>query len=125
MKKTYAVSDLHGYFNLYEQIKNFIQPEDKVIFLGDATDRGPQSLELAKTIYADPQFTYLKGNHEDMLVKTALDFYDELSDRARSYEGVETEYNRLYTAQQSIDVKDGTDLFDINIIHKGTNYECC
>ena len=58
MKKTYAVSDLHGYFNLYEQIKNFIQPEDEVIFLGDATDRGPQSLELAKAIYADPQFTY-------------------------------------------------------------------
>ena len=76
MKKTYAVSDLHGYFNLYEQIKNFIQPEDKVIFLGDATDRGPQSLKLAKAIYADPQFTYLKGNHEDMLVKTALDFYN-------------------------------------------------
>lgn len=57
-------------------------------------------------------------------IKTALDYYEGLSERARTYEGVEAEYNRLYTAQQSIDVKDGTDLFDINIIHKGTNYEC-
>lgn len=39
----YALSDLHGYLDLYKQIKEFLKPEDKVYFLGDAGDRGPQS----------------------------------------------------------------------------------
>ena len=73
----YALSALHGYLDLYKQIKNFLQPEDKVYFLGDATDRGPQSWELAKAIYNDPQFIYLKGNHEDMLVKATLNYFGD------------------------------------------------
>ena len=66
----YAVSDLHGCLDLYKQIKDFIQPEDKVYMLGDCGDRGPQSWETIKVVYEDPQFIYLKGNHEDMLVKS-------------------------------------------------------
>ena len=63
----YACSDLHGYLDAYKQIKAFLKPEDKVYFLGDAGDRGPQSWETIKAVSTDPQFTYLKGNHEDML----------------------------------------------------------
>lgn len=66
--KTYAVADLHGCYNLYEKIKEYIQPEDMVYFLGDAIDRGPDSWKLMKTILGDPQFDYLMGNHEDMFV---------------------------------------------------------
>ena len=65
--KTYACSDLHGHKNLYDQIRQFIQPDDVVYFLGDAGDRGPQSWETIKAIASDPNFIYLKGNHEDML----------------------------------------------------------
>jgi len=65
----YAVSDLHGYYNLYEQICKFIKPEDKIVFLGDAGDRGPDGWKTIKAIYNNPQWIYLKGNHEDMLVK--------------------------------------------------------
>lgn len=64
---TYAVADLHGCMSLYKQIKEFLKPEDRVYFLGDANDRGPEPWELVKTIAKDPQFIYLKGNHEDML----------------------------------------------------------
>ena len=32
---TYACSDLHGMYDLYAQIKNFIKPEDTVILPGD------------------------------------------------------------------------------------------
>ena len=81
----YALSDLHGYLDLYKQIKEFLKPEDKVYFLGDATDRGPQPWELAKTIYNDPQFIYLKGNHEDMLVKAALHYYGDEWDSEDNY----------------------------------------
>jgi len=71
---TYACSDLHGRKDLYLKIKEFLTPDDIVYFLGDAGDRGPDGWELITLIYNDPQFIYLKGNHEDMLVKAMMDF---------------------------------------------------
>lgn len=70
----YACADLHGRYDLYEKIKAFIKPDDTVFFLGDAGDRGPQSWETIKAIYNDPQFIYIKGNHEDMLVKAGEEY---------------------------------------------------
>ena len=64
----YALSDLHGCLGFYKAIKEYLKPEDKVYFLGDAGDRGPHPWETIKAIAADPQFIYIKGNHEDMLV---------------------------------------------------------
>ena len=64
----YACTDLHGRKDLYTKIKEILQPEDKVFYLGDAGDRGPDGWELIKTIYEDDQFEYIKGNHEDMLI---------------------------------------------------------
>ena len=71
--KVYAVSDLHGMYDLYKQIKEFIQPDDIVYCLGDCGDRGPDSWATIKAVYDDPHFTYLKGNHEDMLIKAMRD----------------------------------------------------
>lgn len=76
----YACADLHGRYDLYEKIKAFIKPEDTVYFLGDANDRGPDGWKLIKAIYNDPQFEYIKGNHEDMLVRAAFEYYDLGSD---------------------------------------------
>lgn len=64
----YACTDLHGMYGIYEQIKQFIQPEDTVYFLGDACDRGPDGWKLINAILNDPQFVYLKGNHEEMFI---------------------------------------------------------
>lgn len=72
----YACADLHGNLNLYKQIKAFLKPEDIVYFLGDATDRGDEPWKLAKMIYTDNQFIYIKGNHEDMLVSAGREFYE-------------------------------------------------
>lgn len=69
MCKQYAFSDLHGRFDLLTKIYNFVKPEDKLYFLGDAADRGPRGWECIKTLLADNRVIYLKGNHEDMLVK--------------------------------------------------------
>ena len=65
--RTFACSDLHGMLSLYTQICDFLESEDKVIFLGDAADRGPSGWTLIKAIYHNPQWIYLCGNHEDML----------------------------------------------------------
>ena len=65
----YAWADLHGRFDLLMEGLQYINPEDKVYFLGDAADRGPAGWECIKYILNDERFTYLKGNHEDLLVK--------------------------------------------------------
>ena len=64
----YVCSDLHGMYDIYEQILDYIKPEDKVICLGDCGDRGYKNWELIKAVYTNPQFIYLMGNHEDMLI---------------------------------------------------------
>lgn len=72
---TYAVSDLHGQKDLLIQIQKFLKSDDKVYFLGDAADRGPDGWEMIKMILKDSRFEFLKGNHEDMLVQAAKDWF--------------------------------------------------
>lgn len=90
----YAVSDLHGYLDLYKQIKAFLKPEDKVIFLGDAGDRGPQPWETIKAIAADPQWTYLMGNHEHMLAGAMCEYLEDIRT-----ERFLKEYPKVYNIQ--------------------------
>ena len=72
MAKHYAISDIHGMYDIYEQVKEMLQPDDVVYFLGDAGDRGYDCFKCIKAIYNDPQWIYLKGNHEDMMAKSIL-----------------------------------------------------
>lgn len=73
----YATSDLHGNYCLYEKIIDFLKPEDKLYFLGDACDRGPHGYQIMKEMLENPQIIYLKGNHENMFVKAATEYLDE------------------------------------------------
>ncbi len=86
----YACSDLHGMLHFYKVIKNKLQPEDIVYFLGDAGDRGPHPWECIKTILDDPQFIYIKGNHEDMLVNAMGKGYGRQYNLLRSNGGKHT-----------------------------------
>ena len=94
----FACSDFHSMLHFYKAIKSILNPEDKVYYLGDADDRGPQPWELIKTIYFYSRFVYLKGNHEDMLVKAMREFVEE-EGRSRSalnllkYNGGKSTYN--------------------------------
>lgn len=74
----YAVSDLHGHIELYNMIKDFLKPEDKVICLGDCGDRGPQPWKTIKAVAADPQWEYLLGNHEQMLAGAMCEYLGDL-----------------------------------------------
>ena len=80
----YCCSDIHGNIKLFNKIKEFIQPHDTVYFLGDAGDRGPDGYQIIKEIAKDIRFKYIKGNHEDMLVKAGIDFY-KYGDTDRDY----------------------------------------
>ena len=79
MAKNYAISDLHGMHDIYDQICEMLEPDDTVYFLGDAGDRGYANWQTIKDIYKDPQWIYLKGNHEDMLVKGLRETMDKNS----------------------------------------------
>jgi serine/threonine protein phosphatase 1 len=68
MGRTLAVSDIHGDWNIWTAIKNFLQPDDTLYILGDCADRGERGWDIIKEALAHPQVIYLKGNHEDMLV---------------------------------------------------------
>lgn len=83
---TWVCSDMHGYYSFYEGIKRHINPEDTVICLGDCGDRGPQSWRLIKAVLSDPQFIYLKGNHEDMLAKALRSYLTDDRDFVYDYD---------------------------------------
>lgn len=63
----YACSDLHGHWDLWEQIKEFLKPDDTLYYLGDATDRGPDGWDILKDMFDDKRVKYIAGNHDIML----------------------------------------------------------
>ena len=65
---SYVCSDFHGHLWCYEKIKDMLGPRDHVYFLGDAIDRGVDGLKIAQRILENKQFTYLLGNHEQMML---------------------------------------------------------
>jgi serine/threonine protein phosphatase 1 len=71
----YVIGDIHGCVSeltcLLENLP--LKPADRIVFLGDYIDRGPDSkavvsylIGMAKAI--DNEMVFLKGNHEDMLL---------------------------------------------------------
>ena len=64
---TYAFTDIHGQYGLWEMIKNHCKENDTIYFLGDACDRGPDGIKIIKELLNDPRVIYLKGNHEELL----------------------------------------------------------
>jgi len=73
--RIYAIADIHGCFNaMKDLIENKIQisKEDKLIFLGDYIDRGPDSKKVLDYIMDLQNNHYdivtLRGNHESMLI---------------------------------------------------------
>lgn len=71
----YNFSDIHGNLSLWNRIKEYIKPGDQVWFLGDAADRDTKGWTIIKELLRHPQITYIKGNHEDMLVKAMEEYF--------------------------------------------------
>ena len=72
-----AVGDIHGRFDLYQQLMAKILDDlksyrkKKIIFLGDFIDRGPSSKKVVDSFLNDPlpgfEHIFLTGNHEQWL----------------------------------------------------------
>jgi serine/threonine protein phosphatase 1 len=78
---TFAIGDIHGCF---EKLKSLLAACDafrgrrsaQFIFIGDYIDRGPQSKDVLDLLIngggtQDRDFTCLRGNHEEMLLRAA------------------------------------------------------
>lgn len=73
--RCYVIGDIHGCLNelacLLEGIP--LEPSDRIVFLGDYVDRGPDSKGVISRLIewqrkGEQELIFLKGNHEDMFL---------------------------------------------------------
>lgn len=72
MNKVYAISDLHGQYELWQKVKEYLDLTDTLICLGDCIDRGPSGFDILVEILNRKNTVLLKGNHEDLMLQ---DYY--------------------------------------------------
>lgn len=73
---TYIFTDLHGQYQLWQKIKDFLKPEDRAYCLGDCTDRGSDGILILLEILRDDRITLLKGNHEALIETIIPEFLE-------------------------------------------------
>jgi serine/threonine protein phosphatase 1 len=96
MGRIFVIGDIHGCAGELETLLGGLDPApgDKVVFVGDYVDRGPASkdvIDLLLELRRRPQIqsTFLKGNHEDMLL-AYMGFPGQYGDAYLHNGGVET-----------------------------------
>ncbi len=86
MDRLIAVGDIHGRLTKLTGLLAKIAPrsDDRMVFLGDFVDRGPDSFEVVELITRFkeefPKTILLRGNHEDLIVSF---FMGNMSQNAR------------------------------------------
>lgn len=99
----YAIGDIHGSLNALKTIfkQGLIKEDDKVVFLGDYVDKGPDSkgvidwlLEKSKTF----DFEFIRGNHEIMMTRAKtsseiVDYWLEAYGGSLTLKSYKIEYN--------------------------------
>jgi serine/threonine protein phosphatase 1 len=74
-----AIGDIHGYHDKLSSILDQVQPtsKDRLVFLGDYIDRGPDSRKVIDTLLAlQKRFehaVFLRGNHEQLMLDALKD----------------------------------------------------
>lgn len=78
-ERVLAVGDVHGCYSLLrklvEEIIRFNPIRDRLIFLGDYIDRGPNSIDVVEYVFDDLQAKFpesviaLRGNHEHVFLE--------------------------------------------------------
>lgn len=70
---TLAIGDIHGSLTALRVLLGELDVErDQLVFLGDYIDRGPDSREVLQTLIdlsADSRHVFLRGNHDDWLLR--------------------------------------------------------
>lgn len=95
----YVFSDIHGCDFMFQKTIQYMDKENPnnwhCYFLGDACDRGAAGWSIIKYLLNDSEhFTYLKGNHEDLLVRAGKKIKSLVThhDRPLNYDYLSTIY---------------------------------
>lgn len=105
----YVFSDLHGQLSLYQQIMSHFPSDSTFYFLGDAADRGIHGYKIINRLLelvSRNMLIYLKGNHEDMLVRAAI----ELDDCAKAQDLTRMEYVSHFDRDVNLIMDMGVDM---------------
>ncbi len=69
MSKHIIIGDVHGMFNeLWKLFRLLVRPDDKVVFVGDLIDKGPDSarvVQFVREMSRTHDITLVEGNHEE------------------------------------------------------------
>lgn len=120
MHDIFYFTDIHGNYFLYDAIINDCLEKDQectIVFGGDACDRGPHGYKIMRELLDNPQVIYLKGNHEDMFVKSARAIIGYYADTDEHYNF----FHSKKTKEQALDLLTPMPIaFDTNLyFHNG------
>jgi len=82
----YAITDIHGGNLTFQALlrKINLRHSDQLFLLGDYVDRGPDSMGVLETICnlidAGYDVRPLRGNHDEMLLRTITNDHDDYSE---------------------------------------------
>ena len=85
----YVFGDIHGGSRTFKSLIDRInlRHSDQLLLLGDYVDRGPDSrgvlYAISKLMDSGYDIRALRGNHDDMLLRTIRNDHDELSTQYR------------------------------------------
>jgi serine/threonine protein phosphatase 1 len=69
----YVCSDLHGQYEIYNDIMNQLKDNDKLYILGDVIDRGPGGINILQDIIkSNGRVELFMGNHEYMMMQSLI-----------------------------------------------------
>ena len=68
--KVWVIGDVHGHLEVLNRLldKLELKSEDKVVFVGDLIDRGPDSAGVVQQVRKDKRMFCVMGNHERMMI---------------------------------------------------------
>ena len=117
----YAVSDIHGQYQQWQQLKEYLKEEDICYIIGDVIDRGKDGWKILKEVFNDKRFIFLKGNHEEMLINKNI--YD-----THTYNKMLQDENYIYYINKIIHSPSELIIFNdknqkIIMCHAGYNYQ--
>lgn len=76
----YVISDIHGCYEQYMKLldKIHFSETDTLYILGDAMDRGPESVKVVTDIMKRPNVKYLVGNHDYFIIYLAKNMLEDI-----------------------------------------------
>lgn len=103
----FVTTDLHGNYDVWKQIKEYLKEDDTLICLGDSIDRGGRGFEIFMEMLDSPQVVYLKGNHEQMMYESFFGYNDKHCDETYGHwikEGGQDTLNNILNLNLSYDI---------------------